>query len=276
MKPHLPFVETMITQVCNLSCQGCTNYSDLKHTGYVTWAQGQQDLQQWLEVLDIGEFGIMGGEPMINPEWQAWIAGVRSVLPTQRIRFTTNGLLLHRAPDILDFLQELGNITFKITVHVQDPELEETIVRLQNHVGWQQVHEFGIARLAGPRGLRLQINRPTQFLKPFRNSYQDMAPWNSSPESAFAACCQQTCPLLYQGRIYKCSTSALLQPTLDRFCRPNYAQWQGYLNSGIGTDSTAAEIQEFVDNFGQAHAQCAQCPTSGDQTIQHRITVTRK
>lgn len=276
MKPHLPFVETMITQVCNLSCQGCTNYSDLKHTGYVNWARGQQDLQQWLEVLDIGEFGIMGGEPMINPEWREWIAGVRSMMPTRRIRFTTNGLLLHRAPDILDFLQDLGNITFKITVHVNDPELEQTIVRLQNQVSWQQVHEFGISRLAGPHGLRLQINRPTQFLKPFRNSYDNMAPWNSLPEDAFAACCQQTCPLLYQGRIYKCSTVALLQDTLNRFCRPNYQEWQRYLNPGISTNSTAEEIKEFVDNFGRAHAQCAQCPTSADQPIQHRITVIRK
>jgi hypothetical protein len=276
MKPHLPFVETMITQVCNLSCQGCTNYSDLKHTGYVTWAQGQQDLQQWLGVLDIGEFGIMGGEPMINPEWREWIAGVRAMLPTQRIRFTTNGLLLHRAPDILDFLQDLGNITFKITVHVLDPELESTIQQLQTQLNWQPVNEFGINRLSGPRGLRLQINRPSRFLAPFQHSYENMAPWQSSPEAAFAACCQQTCPLLYQGRIYKCSTSALLEPTLDRFGHPNSAQWQQYLNAGVGVDSSDQEIQEFIDNFGRAHSMCGQCPSVQAPSIEHRVTVVRK
>lgn len=276
MKPHLPFVETMITQVCNLSCQGCTNYSDLKHTGYVTWAQGQQDLQQWLRVLDIGEFGIMGGEPMINPEWQEWLQGARAVLPTQRIRFTTNGLLLHRAPDILDLLQDLGNITFKITVHVDDAALEHTILRLQQQLDWDQVTEFGINRLAGPRGLRLQINRPTHFLKTFQHSYHNMAPWHSLPADAFAACCQQTCPLLYQGRIYKCSTSALLQSTLDRFGRPNDSEWGKYLEVGIGVDSSRSEILQFVDNFGQAHAQCGQCPGTRTLPILHPVTVTRK
>lgn len=29
MKPLLSFLKTMVTQACNLSCQGCTNYSDL-------------------------------------------------------------------------------------------------------------------------------------------------------------------------------------------------------------------------------------------------------
>ena len=44
MKPTLPFLETMITQVCNLSCEGCTNYSDLEHKGYVKWKDGKRDL----------------------------------------------------------------------------------------------------------------------------------------------------------------------------------------------------------------------------------------
>ena len=44
MKPVLPFVEIMITQACNISCTGCTNYSDLVHKGYLTWEQGQAEI----------------------------------------------------------------------------------------------------------------------------------------------------------------------------------------------------------------------------------------
>jgi molybdenum cofactor biosynthesis enzyme MoaA len=101
-KPILPFVETMITQVCNLSCTGCTNYSDLQHEGYVPWSQGRTWLEAWLERIDIPDFGIMGGEPLINPEVNMWIQGVRDLLPTSQIRFTTNGILLHKNLDIVD------------------------------------------------------------------------------------------------------------------------------------------------------------------------------
>ena len=59
--PTLPFLETMLTQVCNLSCVGCTNYSDLKFSGYVPWDEGKEDLTNWLKKLTIPDFGLMGG-----------------------------------------------------------------------------------------------------------------------------------------------------------------------------------------------------------------------
>ena len=68
MKLVLPFLETMLTQACNLSCTGCTNYSDLRYSGYVKWADGKRDLEQWLDRIDIPDFGLMGGEPLMNPE----------------------------------------------------------------------------------------------------------------------------------------------------------------------------------------------------------------
>ena len=108
MLPRLPFLETMITQACNLSCLGCTNYSDLPHSGYVSWSQGRKSLERWLTRVRIDDFGIMGGEPLLNPEWKQWLMGVRELLPQAQIRFTTNGVLLHRWPNILDFLQGIG------------------------------------------------------------------------------------------------------------------------------------------------------------------------
>ena len=83
-KFQLPFVEMQVTQVCNLSCLGCSNYADLKHTGYVKWDNGKQEISRWLERMDIGDFGIMGGEPLINPELKQWIvgSGPNNVSPT--------------------------------------------------------------------------------------------------------------------------------------------------------------------------------------------------
>ena len=116
MKPVLPFLETMATQVCNLSCAGCTNYSDLTHQGYVRWRDMERDLRTWLEVIDIPDFGIMGGEPLINPEIREWLRGVRRLMPQSQIRFTTNGLLLNRHFDVLDVAHEIGNTVFKIPI----------------------------------------------------------------------------------------------------------------------------------------------------------------
>jgi hypothetical protein len=242
----------------------------------VSWADGRQQLESWLERIDIEEFGIIGGEPLINPEWQQWILGVRDLMPHAPIRFTTNGLLLHRAPNIIDLCESVGNIVFKITVHVNDPKLEQQIQQIQHLRAWQPVTEYGIQRWVGPNNIRLQINRPSSFLKTYQHTYNNMMPWNSDPAQAFGVCCQQTCPLLYQGRIYKCSTAGLLKDTLQRFDNPNIEHWAPYITSGIGVNDTDDVIQTFCDNFGLPNTICGQCPSQKSQSVDHYSTVTFK
>jgi organic radical activating enzyme len=276
--PVLPFLETMITQVCNLSCHGCTNFSDLKHTGYVTWNQGQSWLQSWVSRIEILDFGIMGGEPMINPEWQQWVAGVRELMPDAQIRFTTNGLLLHRCPDILNFFEHIGNVVFKISVHVQDDELENTIKNFQTSRPWEEVEEHGIKRWRTKNNLRFQLNRPDWFYKTFRGTYQDMLPYDSDPIQAFDACVQQTCPLLHNGHIYKCSTSALTAEILKRHKNTHWDQWHQYLDTGIYPDCSELQLQAFLNNFGRHNAICGQCPTAAhtESKLNHYQTVVFK
>ena len=257
-KPTLPFLETMITQVCNISCVGCTNYSDLTHPGYVSWQEGQKQIKSWLDRVYIPDFGIMGGEPLINPEVRDWIQGCRDLMPDSQIRFITNGLLLHKHFDIIDLLNDIGNCLFKITVHVENAELEDIIKRVHSMYKWEPVVEYGVKRFKTKRGFRFQINRPTEFVKTYRNSYPDMMPYHSDPAQAFDKCCQQTCPLLYKNNIYKCSTAGLLSDVLARFDNPNIEHWMPYLTDGIDPNCSDAQLHEFIDNFCKPNSICWQ------------------
>jgi len=277
--PTLPFVETMLTQACNLSCKGCSNYSDLTHKGYLSWAEGREWLTEWNKVIHIPDFGIMGGEPLINPECKDWVYGVRELLPESQIRFTTNGLLLDRRWDVFDAVQDIGNAVFKITVHVNDSKLESIIDDIFSRYNWQPINEFGIDRWVSDNGVRFQINRPEQFIKTFRNEYSNMQPWDSNPKDAFDNCIQQTCPLMYNGRIYKCSTAGLLKAVLERHGNPNWDDWQPYLSEGIHWESNMQDIQQFINNFGKPNKICSQCPSKKDTAsiVNHKIHVaTRK
>ena len=275
----LPFVETMITQVCNLSCSGCTNYSDVQHEGYVTWEEGKSQIEGWLDRVDIPDFGIMGGEPMINPEVNMWIQGVRDLLPTSQIRFTTNGTLLHKNLDIIDLLSDVGNCVFKITVHEKDTNVEDAIKIIFGKYKWNTVTEYGINRYITDNGFRFQINRPRTFLKTYQGNYSNMAPHNNAPQDAFDICCQQTCPLLYKGKIYKCSTSGLLKETLEKFNNPNWEVWESYITEGIDANCSTEELQTFINDFGHANELCSMCPSIEDidSNINHYDNVsTRK
>jgi organic radical activating enzyme len=276
--PLLPFVEMMATQSCNLACSGCTNYSDVAHKGWIPWSQAQKEIQAWLVRVDIPDFGILGGEPLLNPEIRQWIQGIRSLMPTAQIRFTTNGLLLERNLDIVDLAADVGNIVFKIGVHVNDQALENTIQYIMNRFNWRPVKEYGIDRFETGNRFRFQVSRPDVFWKTFQGSYINMRPHDNEPKAAFEVCCQQTCPLLYQGRVYKCSTVGLLKDILIKFGMPNAELWQPFLRDGIAPDCSDQDLDQFLSNFGRPDAVCRQCPSSRDlaSRIQHLANVKRQ
>jgi len=277
-KLQLPFLETMITQSCNLSCLGCTNYSDLTHRDWVSWDQGRDELSLWLQRIDILDFGIMGGEPLLNPEVRQWLRGIRDLLPNSQIRFTTNGILLSRNLDLIDLCAELGNCVFKITVHKTSNDLENQIKYIKERYQWRSIREYGIDRLVTNNNFKFQVNRPNTFLKTYQHTYDNMLPWDSNPDESFNICIQQTCPLLYKGKIYKCSSSGLIKEVLLRTTTPNWDKWQPYINTGLTTDCSELDLTNFINNFGKPHTVCGQCPSKQhtDSLILHYNNITTK
>ena len=105
-----------------------------------------------------------------------------------------------------------------------------------------------------------------------------MMPHDSDPAEAFKQCCQQTCPLLYKGKLYKCSTAGLLEDTLARFGNPNYEHWEPLIDKGIAPNCSDSELENFLNNFGKPNSLCRQCPTQSDveSKIDHLAQVTFK
>jgi organic radical activating enzyme len=277
MKPVLPFVETMVTYACNLSCEGCTNYSDYNVTGSVPWHTAKGWISTWLQRIDIPDFGLIGGEPMLNKEVSEWLIGCRELMPNSQLRFTTNGSLLVKKSNILDTIFDVGNCVFKITVHQPNEfYVQEALNKVFSYTDWEPVTEFGIQRWRAKNNVRFQINFPKTFYKTFKGEYSNMLPHDNEPADAFSVCCQQTCPLLYNGRIYKCSSIALLAKTLTDWSQEQDV-WKSYLDyKGIGIDSTDAELSAFIDGFGRPENICRMCPSANDNQLDHANTVITK
>jgi len=278
-RPILPFLETMITYACNLSCAGCTNYSDYNMKGIVKWKQGKQWLENWLERINIPDFGIMGGEPTLNPECEQWIYGVRELLPNSQIRFTTNAVTFLDNPDVLDWCVDVGNAVFKFSIHQDLPYGQDSIDYVFKKYAWKPITEYGINRWAGPNGSRFQINAPVNFYKTYRGTLGNIRPHCNNAKDAFSLCVQKTCPLLYEGKIYKCSSIALLNKVLLDWKQEKTKEWQPYTDyQGLEHTSSHDEIKYFINNFGKPHKVCMMCPTEKDTAsiIDHRNNVISK
>jgi hypothetical protein len=128
---------------------------------------------------------------------------------------------------------------------------------------WEPVYEYGIYRYKTTNGLRFQVNRPLTFIKYYKNDYANMMPFNSNPVDSFNICMQQRCPLMFNGRMYKCSTLGGLEQTLDRFSNTDPA-WEPYKGKYITPTSPDADIAAFLNNYGRPHQVCTMCPTAQD------------
>jgi hypothetical protein len=279
MKPTLPFLEVMMLRSCNLSCHGCTTFSDLKHQGdYSDWETNRQWLINWSQRLNIEAIGLMGGEPLIHPRIRDWLSGIRETLPNAQIRFVTNGLLLEKHIDIIDMLYELGHSVLKISVHVEDDRINRIVKYIMNRFDWRPVTEFNINRWSTDNEFKFQINCPERFFKTFRGPYNDMLPHDNDPREAFALCVQKRCPLLFNGNLFKCGTAALTPHMLEKQKNTHMDLWKNYITNGLSSDCSDHELEQFINNFGKPHSICRQCPSENDleSIIDHRKNVEYK
>ena len=275
MKHKLEHIELMVINSCQLACKACATFSDLKHSGYVTWEQGKEQLLPWIERIDLECVGIMGGEPLMNPELTQWLVGLRKLLPNTQIRLPTNGLLLHKHMDLVDLMNDIGNCILKISYHVDNTTLRRIVKQIINSYDFRPVTEYGINRWSTPNNFKFQINNPTTFLQSFKNDYTNMAPHDSNPKDAFNICVCQRCAFLHDNKLFKCSIAGLTPELHRRFHEPNKEEWTPYLNTGLSVDCSESALESFVRNFGNPHAMCRQCPTEKDTAslINHKKTV---
>ncbi len=143
-----------ITNVCNLNCTDCNRFNNFAFSKHYHWHEYQDQYRDWAKILDIEEIGILGGEPMSNPDFVAWMQGVADLWPRPKINIATNGYYLDRWPNFYDELVKYGGRIFVIvsvhnwkTVREQVAAVkkfypsEVSITNLSNDAEWKTRYE---------------------------------------------------------------------------------------------------------------------------------------
>ena len=84
---------------------------------------------------------------------------------------------------------------------------------------------------------------------------------------------------MYESKIYKCSSIALLNKVLSDWKQPITEEWKPYTDyKGISPDSSFDEIRNFINNFGKPNKICTMCPIKKDvdSILDHRSNVISK
>ena len=129
----IPYFETHITEACNLKCRGCSHFSVFAKPKHKDLEEFEREFKRLSEIEEIGIIRLMGGEPLLNPDFMEYCRIARRYFPRTAISLVTNGILGDRLEPHVDELNQL-----RINVTISDYHLEK-----QNKNIHTELHEKG-------------------------------------------------------------------------------------------------------------------------------------
>jgi organic radical activating enzyme len=276
----LPNCEFYITHTCNLSCQGCHSFNDLAIGGHYKWDSKKEVYQRWSEIMEIDRICIMGGEPLINPDYINWLSNVAYLWPKAKIIVYTNGTQFHQQPKLYDTIVELSKHrpgVLEIIVSTHDSSHTSLALNFvtqymvnptltSSHLADKQVAEDAVA-FSDENGVTLHIKQNLSFhensLKINRETKQ-LDLYHSDPEKAFKICNLKSCHHLEDGFLYKCAPVGVLPFVIKKF-QINARQEDLdllYSYKPASVDWPIERVKDFVTELKRKESipQCSLCP----------------
>ena len=110
----------VITNVCNFDCPECNRFNNYNFSGHYFWKNNKEKYEKWSKIVDIGQFTVLGGEPMANKDYKNWLVGLRAIWPNSKGKMITNGSLLKNNDSELYDILKNHKIELEIGLHNSD------------------------------------------------------------------------------------------------------------------------------------------------------------
>ena len=303
-------VDFYITNVCNLTCQGCNRFNNYNFRGWQRWDDYESDYTQWSKLVNLRAATIMGGEPFLNPTLGDWIKGINNLFGIE-VQVLTNGTRFQQSKHLYkDFIyrsstnQLMNHIGVSLHNADQSDQLHADILEfLQGPVAvfpkghtnnnwdsdWKFVDANGMivnvyivdhfTDSAITPVLTISSQKKSFKLLNLAQQSQNLSFRlnNSDPDKAHSNCAFAKFKSYHfiRGRLYKCGPVALM-PEFDQQHTFKVSETdRALLNSyqSLGMDNFDQFHAEFFDKLDQAIPQCKFCSENPNM---HKIYPVRK
>ena len=183
-RPVLDYVETEITEFCNLNCKGCGDFSNLvKEKSFYEYDEFVRDYHRLSELFSgVDKIRLMGGEPLLNPRLKEYVEVCHQIFPNSDLRIVTNGLLIPKLSD--DTLRALRTNDCKIDISNYRPT-RKMFKEIKNRLeAFDVEYDLGLPMCFF---FRFLLERP-----------------NQKPDQAFQNCIFTHCHMLSHGKLSPC------------------------------------------------------------------------
>lgn len=248
-------LEISIVHGCNLSCKGCSHFSDYAHTRKLTLDEIYSWIKPWSELVQpkpkdyISHFGILGGEPLLHENICEILTFSRKCFPNCQIRLTTNGFLAKRHPNLPKILHD-NNILLKVSIHSEHPYYLEKCSESINLIKKWEKKGVKVA-WADLRSNYWEL--PYVREKDLNSPYDDKNPRESWKN------CLCKCYQIFNYKIWKCPKITYLKIQKNKFPNTVSEKFDKYLDyEGLSLNSSFSEKIKFFNK--KEEFICGMCP----------------
>lgn len=277
MNKHLfSKIEFYITNVCNLTCEGCNRFNNYSFAGWQKWTDYEAAYTKWAEYIDIDRVVILGGEPLLNPDILDWVYGINRVFKTN-VQILSNGTRLNKVKGLYEALQEHGNWMgiswhnpntideFEAEVYrflrgkITKLEKDDPLNKFGADVTWMDENKVAIP-------LWVQYDFYDSAIQQKEDGRFTLH--NSRPEIAHNSCgfAKFKNYHMIKGKLYKCGPAALF-PEFDQQHKFDISAADREILHSYKPLSAADYVEhgaEFLANLDNQLAMCKFCPENLD------------
>lgn len=113
--PILEYLEIQLVDHCNLNCRACSHFCPLANENFANLFEFKRNMQELLKKVNLFNFRLLGGEPLLHSKIKEFIYESRKLLPNARISILTNGLLLPKMDENFWIACKNANVIIDIT-----------------------------------------------------------------------------------------------------------------------------------------------------------------
>mgnify|MGYP005798621889 CR=1 FL=1 len=288
-KYAISYVETMVSRGCNLSCMGCTSFCDYPHTGVFAWKDVEKDFLSWSQIIEPEVIGLIGGEPLLNPEIFIWIEGIRKYFEKSFILLVTNGLLYSKLEGVIYKLISNSPSKLMISLHKNEEEIKKCIeeiikrskYRFIKRVNHEELTNIEYILYDKTKKFSIQLRETDKFLKRYIGYGKDIFPYETNDfADAFKICVDR--PIIYKGELFRCGKIPFVQETLRLMGKDDDENAMGLWKKCLEYEALRCNDNEEKKHafFSSLHSPvpvCSTCPTEQDNAmILHKENVYSK
>lgn len=260
-----------ITSTCNLTCSQCYSFNNFAVKGHERWIDNESFVVKWSKLVDISGFGILGGEPMSNPDCDLWVKGLRTHFSnTSDFKIFTNGTYLHKWKKQIKEWIDLGVI---ISVHIHnlsqyDKVISDiySIINKYNYTTNKNGKQY--PEYYDDYDFIIFINNKPAFLVEKDNYFVKFGPTydkgiykfnNSNAEDVHKSCPSllKDCPYFFKGKLYKCGPVVGGREFIKKYKTEQYVK---DLLDSYRPISLDDDVKTEIEKLKNYIPQCSLCP----------------